>query len=63
VSVTVTGDAFKVSVTVTGDAFKQVMVKQAKRRRLALVRKSPPSVSSFVEWLVRFGFLCLCLVW
>jgi hypothetical protein len=41
-----------VSVTELSDAVNAGMVKQTEGRRLALSRKSPPSVSSLVSWLV-----------
>jgi len=41
-----------VSVTEPSDAVNAGMAKQAEGRQLALLRKSLPSVSSLVAWLV-----------
>jgi len=43
---------FKVSVTKPRDAVNAGMAKQTDGRRLAFLRKSPPSVSFLVGWLV-----------
>jgi len=41
-----------VSVTESSDAVNAGMAKHTDGRRLALLRKSPPSISSLVGWLV-----------